>query len=115
MQGTLAATTRTRTIRLKWGGQQIAGYQTSASTNVNFRMNAIITRRTATSATIAYDADFSDSSGVRNGSWVGSNLVTAAPNMDANVLFEATVQSATGAVAGDLVVRDFTVEILNVG
>jgi hypothetical protein len=35
--------------------------------------------------------------------------------MDSDVTFEAAVQGVTGAVANEIVVREFTVEIMNVG
>lgn len=116
MTGALAATTRLRTVRIKWGGTTLVAYQSSSSSSTTYKFEATLTRRSATSAAGFYQVDFGNSSKTSNAYFVDSLLFSGtAPNMDADVTFEATVQGATGALANDLIVREFTVEVMNVG
>lgn len=116
LTGAFAAVSRMRTVRIKWGGTTLVAYQSASSASTTFKFETTLTRRSATSAAGFYQVDFGNSSKTSNAYFVDSLIFSGtAPNMDADVTFEATVQSATGALASDLIVREFTVEVLNVG
>lgn len=116
MSGTFAATSRQRHIRFKWGGATLFSTWSASSSSVTFKMEMTLTRRNATTAAGFYQIDFGTGSKTSNGYYVDSLLFDGtAPSMDNDLTFEAAVQSAAGALANDIVVREFAVEIINLG
>lgn len=115
MTGILAATSRQRTTRIKWGGSTLVGYNTTSSSNVSISMEVTLTRRSATSAAGYYRVVYGNSSNAETYAFANSLVFSGTtPNMDQNLTFETTTQVGTGAVANDIIVREFTVEIMNV-
>lgn len=116
MSGIFVSAARQRHVRFKWGGAVISQEWSASTSSVSFKMETTLTRRDATSAAGYYEVIFGKPDTSSNGTYMGSLVFNGtAPNMDADVTFEAAIQGVTGALANEIVVREFTVEILNVG
>jgi hypothetical protein len=116
MSGIFVSAARQRHFRFKWNGTTISQEWSASTSSVSFKMETTLTRRDATSAAGYYEVIFGKPDTSSNGTYMNSLVFNGtAPNMDSDVTFEAAIQGVTGALANEIVVREFTVEILNVG
>ena len=113
--GSLAATTRLRNFRIRVAGGPQISFQTTSDGNIPFKMDITLTRRNSQTLAVFYEVDFGNASGnstssfVNSYTWNGTTL-----DLDSNVTFEVVTQTGAGAVASDIIVRQFNIEIMNI-
>ena len=113
--GSFAATTRSRAVNVRLVGGPSVVYYTTNSDLISFAVDITLTRRNAQTLAVYYEFEFGNANGnsafryMKSFTWNGTTL-----DMDSNVTFEVATQTGTGAVAGDIIVRQFNVEIMNI-
>lgn len=108
--GALAATTRSRTIRLKLGSTTLASVATTANTEVNWSIEAWVTRRSSTSQQVYYSLRLGTAAATD--SFVTTRSSTGAEDLATALTIALTGQVAGSPVANDIDCRTFIVEYL---
>lgn len=108
--GVLAATTRSRTVRLYLGATLLASITTTNSAELLWSIEAWVTRRSSTSEQIFYKLTLG---GAASDSWIISRNGTAAENLANALTVKITGQVGGSPVANDIDCRTFIVEHLS--